>query len=129
MTRRSLIRHAALLTLALTTSGGCIAFYGHRDVTFVDPFGYNWTAVTVKEEMSVEEMHRRMKGMTTGPEGGQLPAESKTAVSPIPRGYRTVTPYLVAQDAETFPQSLRSLSTGDYSPFELVPELLMYFPE
>jgi PhnB protein len=76
-------------------------FYGHRDVTFVDPFGYNWTAVTVKEEMSVEEMHRRMKGLTTGPEGGQLPAQKEKgpAVSPVPRGYRMVTPYLVAQDA------------------------------
>jgi PhnB protein len=74
-------------------------FYGHRDVTFVDPFGYNWTAVTVKEEMSVEEMHRRMKGMTTGPEGGPLPAQKKgPAVNPIPPGYRTVTPYLVAED-------------------------------
>jgi cytochrome P450 len=30
----------------------------------------------------------------------------------------------VAQDAETFPQSLRSLSTGERSPFELVPETL-----
>jgi len=76
-------------------------FYGHRDVTFVDPFGYNWTAVTVKEEMSVEEMHRRMKGMTKGPGGGQVPAKSKTAVSPIPRGFRMVTPYLVANDAES----------------------------
>ena len=45
-------------------------FYGHRDVTLADPFGYNWTGVTVKEEMSVEEMHRRMPGMTKGPEGG-----------------------------------------------------------
>jgi cytochrome P450 len=30
----------------------------------------------------------------------------------------------VAQDAETFPQSMRSLSTGEESPFELVPETL-----
>ncbi len=77
-------------------------FYGHRDVTLVDPFGYNWTAFTVQEEMSVEEMHRRMKGMTTGPEGGQVPAqkEKRPAVDPVPRGYHTVTPYLVAQDAE-----------------------------
>lgn len=88
-------------------------FYGHRDVTFVDPFGYNWTAVTVKEEMSVEEMHRRMKGMTTGPEAGQLPAKSKTAVSPIPRGFRMVTPYLVAQDAESVIEFVKKTFGGE----------------
>src|SRR5258708_18756025 len=73
-------------------------FYGHRDVTFVDPFGYTWSAVTVKEEMSVEEIHRRMKGMKTGPEGGAMPEEGKKGVSPIPRGFRTVTPYMIAED-------------------------------
>jgi PhnB protein len=72
-------------------------FYGHRDVTFADPFGYHWTAVTVTEEMSVEEMHRRMHGMTKGPEGGEMP-EAKKGVSPVPSGYRRVTPYLVVPD-------------------------------
>ncbi len=71
-------------------------FYGHRDATLQDPFGYTWAVYTVKEEMSVEEMHRRMKGMTEGPEGGKSP-ESK-GVDPIPRGFRMVTPYLVAAD-------------------------------
>ncbi len=72
-------------------------FYGHRDATVRDPFGYTWAVFTVKEDMSVEEMHRRMKGMTKGPEGGKLP-ESGNVVSPVPRGFRTVTPYLVAAD-------------------------------
>jgi PhnB protein len=75
-------------------------FYGYREGNFVDPFGYTWNLVTVKEEMSVAEMHRRMNRMS--PEGGQPSApsaETKTGVSPIPSGYRTVTPYLVAQDA------------------------------
>jgi PhnB protein len=72
-------------------------FYGHRDVLLSDPFGYTWNVSTVKEEMSVEEMHRRMKGMTTGPEGGQMPTKGP-AVEPIPRGFRTVTPYLIAPD-------------------------------
>jgi PhnB protein len=63
-------------------------FYGRRDGRFVDPFGYTWNIYTVKEAMSVEEMHRRMH---------QEPAK-KPAVDPIPKGYRTVTPYLVAQD-------------------------------
>ena len=72
-------------------------FYGHRDASLEDPFGYSWGIFTVKEEMSAEEMHRRMKGMTEGPEGGKAP-ESGKGVSPVPRGFRMVTPYLVAED-------------------------------
>jgi len=72
-------------------------FYGHRDATLADPFGYTWGVFTVKEEMSAEEMHRRMKGeMTEGPEGGKMP--EKGGVGAIPRGFRMVTPYLVAAD-------------------------------
>jgi PhnB protein len=71
-------------------------FYGRRDATLIDPFGYTWSISTVKEEMSLEEMHRRMKRMTQGPEGGELP--KKPSVSPIPPGFRMVTPYLVAED-------------------------------
>jgi len=73
-------------------------FYGHRDVTLADPFGYSWTAFTVKEEMSVEEMHRRMKGLETGPEGDRMPGKEEKKVSPVPSGHRMVTPYLVAAD-------------------------------
>jgi PhnB protein len=38
-----------------------------------------------------------MKGMTTGPEGGKMPEAGK-GISPVPRGFRMVTPYLVAED-------------------------------
>ncbi|HLW84628.1 MAG TPA: VOC family protein [Candidatus Sulfotelmatobacter sp.] len=76
-------------------------FYGHREGTLRDPFGYLWGVFTVTEEMSVEEMHQRMKGMSAGPEAGKMPAEgkSKKGVDPIPPGFRTVTPYLVAKNA------------------------------
>src|SRR5580700_11728608 len=74
-------------------------FYGRREGSFVDPFGYTWNISTVTEEMSVEEMHRRMAKMTRGPEGGQMhEQESATRVDPIPPGFRTVTPYLIAKD-------------------------------
>jgi PhnB protein len=71
-------------------------FYGHRDATLTDPFGYTWGIFTVKEEMPVEEMHRRMQKLTAGPEGGR--AKPATGVDPVPRGFRMVTPYLVAED-------------------------------
>src|SRR5271155_4947096 len=73
-------------------------FYGHREGRYVDPFGYMWNISTITEEMSVEEMHRRMEGLTTGPEGGQIPAKDELKVDPVPRGFRMVTPYLVAED-------------------------------
>jgi|ERR1022692_194806 PhnB protein len=76
-------------------------FYGHRDVLLTDPFGYAWNIFTVTEEMSVEEMHRRMQGMTKGPEGGHVSeSKSKPAVNPIPRGFHTVTPYMIAADGD-----------------------------
>ena len=73
-------------------------FYGHRDATLLDPFGYSWGVYTVKEQMSADEMHRRMRGMTHGPEGGKVPSEEAPKVSPVPRGFRMVTPYLVGAD-------------------------------
>jgi PhnB protein len=69
-------------------------FYGRRDVTMTDPFGYTWVAFKVLEQVPVEELHRRMAKL--GPEGGRTkPASS---VDPVPRGFRMVTPYLVAED-------------------------------
>jgi len=77
-------------------------FYGHRDVLLADPFGYTWSVYTVKEEMSVEEMHRRMERLRSGPEGGGVGAEARLQkeVSPIRPGFQKVTPYLVAADGE-----------------------------
>jgi PhnB protein len=69
-------------------------FYGYRDITMADPFGYSWTVGTVKETMPVEEMHRRMQGMMEGPEGGKMPG----GVPHIRPGFRMVTPYLVAEN-------------------------------
>ena len=73
-------------------------FYGSRDALLKDPFGYTWSLSTVKEHMSVEEMHRRMQGMTRGPEGGKMPQSGPSRVAPIRPGFRMVTPYLVVED-------------------------------
>jgi len=65
-------------------------FYGRREGTFLDPFGYTWNISTVKEEMSVAEMHRRFDAMQA--------RQPKPAVDPIRKGFRTITPYMIAAD-------------------------------
>jgi len=89
-------------------------FYGSRDALLQDPFGYSWSVFTVKEEMSVEEMHRRMKGMTTGPEGGKMPSQGgKATVKPVPSGFRMVTPYLVAEDGNALLDFVRDVFSAE----------------
>jgi len=36
-------------------------FYGDRSGTLADPFGHVWTVATHKEDVSPEELHRRMQ--------------------------------------------------------------------
>jgi PhnB protein len=67
-------------------------FYGRREGSFVDPFGYTWNIGTVTEEMPLEEMHRRFREI--------MPPKEKPEVPPVPKGYRTLTPYVVAQNAD-----------------------------
>jgi PhnB protein len=38
-------------------------FYGDRNGTLIDPFGHKWTIGTHKEDVSPEEMKRRMAAM------------------------------------------------------------------
>lgn len=40
-------------------------FYGDRVGTLVDPFGHVWSIGTHREDVSVEEMQRRMASMTS----------------------------------------------------------------
>ncbi|HET9743048.1 MAG TPA: VOC family protein [Terriglobales bacterium] len=67
-------------------------FYGRRQGTLQDPFGYVWGVSTETEKVSLEEMHRRFRSMMSA-------EPKKPKVNPVPPGYRTVTPYPVAQNA------------------------------
>lgn len=40
-------------------------FYGDRSGTLVDPFGHKWTIATHKEDVTPEEMDRRMAAMSS----------------------------------------------------------------
>lgn len=68
-------------------------FYGRRDGTLVDPFGYEWNISTRTENIPLEEMYRRFNAMKPEP-------TKRPAVDPVPKGYSTLTTYLVAQDAD-----------------------------
>lgn len=87
-------------------------FYGHRDAFLHDPFGYSWAVFTVKEEMPVEEMHRRMKGLMGGAEGGKA-AENQPKVKPVRPGFRMVTPYLVAEDGNALLDFARDVFSAE----------------
>jgi PhnB protein len=39
-------------------------FYGDRSGTLVDPYGHKWTLATHKEDVSMEEMQRRMAALS-----------------------------------------------------------------
>jgi PhnB protein len=45
-------------------------FYGDRSGTLVDPFGHRWTLATHIEDVSVEEMIRRMEAVSKSQVGG-----------------------------------------------------------
>ena len=79
-------------------------FYGRREGTLRDPFGYLWSVSTVTEEISVEDMHRRM---------GEPPQKPKPAVDPVPKGYRTVTPYVVVQNAAALLDFMKDTFRGE----------------
>lgn len=64
-------------------------FYGDRSGQVTDPFGCVWTIATHKEDVSVEEMHHRLRQMESKEQGA----------SPVPEGHHTITPYIVVPDA------------------------------
>jgi PhnB protein len=45
-------------------------FYGDRSATLVDPFGHRWTIATHIEDVTPEEMNRRMAAMGEQGQGG-----------------------------------------------------------
>lgn len=53
-------------------------FYGDRSCRVTDPFGNEWTIMTHKEDVSPEEMQRRMAAMGPPPgEGGAPPSSGE----------------------------------------------------
>lgn len=73
-------------------------FYGDRSGQFRDPFGYTWSVSTRREELPVEEMHRRFDAATKRAEGN-MAGQTAKPVNPIREGFHSITPYLVIPKA------------------------------
>jgi PhnB protein len=65
-------------------------FYGERSGRVADPFGYTWTITARTEDVTIEEMHRRLAAL--GPRPGP------SAQGAVREGFRTVTPYVAVHD-------------------------------
>ena len=79
-------------------------FYGERSGQIADPFGYTWIVSTTKETVSAAEMQRRMDAMFQQPE-----KEPKQGVDQASKGFLTLTPYLVVQDAPALVEFLKKI--------------------
>jgi PhnB protein len=74
-------------------------FYGERSGRLQDPFGHVWIVSTHIEDVTPEEIQRRLKSfMTQGSGAAQEQALAKRA-KPLPQGFHTVTPYLTVRQA------------------------------
>jgi len=67
-------------------------FYGDRAGQLADPFGYVWIIAAHKEVVSSDEMHRRLDAIL------DKEHPKRSAADPIRKGFRTITPYLIARD-------------------------------
>jgi PhnB protein len=88
-------------------------FYGERAGQIADPFGYTWIIATHKEDVSTEEMQRRLnewnerseEKMASKPVVSKA-EESRTEVTKpvnyIREGFLTVTPYVLVGGAAKF---------------------------
>ncbi|MGB6483001.1 MAG: VOC family protein [Candidatus Acidiferrales bacterium] len=86
-------------------------FYGERAGQIADPFGYTWIIATHKEDVSTEEMQRRLnqwsekseEKMASNPVVSKAESsESKNAVPYIREGFHTITPYILVNGAAKF---------------------------
>jgi PhnB protein len=67
-------------------------FYGDRSAQLADPFGHVWIIATRNETLSREEMQRRWNKILI------QELEKMPGHDPIRKGFRTITPYMIAQD-------------------------------
>ncbi|HSE40357.1 MAG TPA: VOC family protein [Acidobacteriota bacterium] len=78
-------------------------FYGDRSGRIQDPFGHIWHISQHKEDVTPEEMQRRLDELLKT----AAPSEWRKPVHYIPEGLRSVTPYLHVRGAGRFIEFLK----------------------
>lgn len=74
-------------------------FYGERSGQFADPFGYTWNLSTRTEDLTGPEIQRRMESMIEQAGSSASQASAVPPVNFIRKGFTTLTPYLILQNA------------------------------
>lgn len=97
-------------------------FYGDRAGQIADPFGYTWIVATHKEDVSTQEMQRRLDAWTNSASGrlekqgaetksveGKMASNAEAKAVPYMRaGFRTITPYILVGGAAKFIDFLKA---------------------
>ena len=73
-------------------------FYGERSGRLADPFGHVWIVSTHIEDVTPEEIRRRLDSFLNQQARTDQQATTKRA-KPIPKGFHTVTPYITVRQA------------------------------
>ena len=76
-------------------------FYGERSGQFADPFGYTWIISMHTEDVTPAEMQRRIDSMMQQADQPKDDAPAASRVNFIRKGFTTLTPYVIVQDASS----------------------------
>ena len=86
-------------------------FYGARSGRLQDPFGHVWIVSTHVKDVPFEEMQRIFSDMMKQPAAQS--AEEAVKVGPIRKGFRSITPYFVLENASGFMDFLSAAFGGE----------------
>ena len=86
-------------------------FYGARSGRLQDPFGHVWIVSSHVKDVPFEEMQRIFTDMMKQPAAQS--AEEPVRVGPIRKGFRSITPYLILENADAFMNFLSAAFGGE----------------
>jgi len=86
-------------------------FYGARSGRIQDPFGHIWIVSTHVKDIPLEEVQKTFVDMTKQTAAGRSVEPAKTGY--IRKGFRSITPYLVLENAGAFSDFVKAAFEGE----------------